>query len=365
MRHIKIVFQTIAWVIPGLVVGLSRADIAKPQKPWKEVYELIRTNLHFSKESDLNQAAVEQLLEKHPNRIHWETNSIGSGEAVGTDGPATSGRVFEAGIGYVRIARVDETLPQAFQSEWARVTSTNKLKGFVLDLRYAGGSDYEASARTARAFVPGEEPLLTLAGKPIQAPSSAGFKPLFEIPLVVLVNGETRGAAEALMAILRYERASLVLGSDTAGSAGIYQLFTLSNGDRLRLLTGDIKTASGSSVAGVQLSPDIRVEVNSKEERRFWTDPYAKALPEAAEGSAVKTASAKAPLKPAVKINEAALVRRQREDRAGFFNDDLSGERTAAIEKPRPPELRDPALARALDVLQGIAILGSQTAPAD
>lgn len=230
MRHLAVRFRNTALVVLGLVPGFSWADISVPQKPWKEVYELIRSNLRLSTESELNQAAVEQLLAKHPNRIHWETNSASLAPSGAYEGPTATGRVFDSGFGYVRITRVDQSLPETIQSEWSGVNNSNKLKGMVLDLRYADGSDYEASVRAARVFVPGEQPLLTLGGKPLTAVNPKALKPFFEIPLVILVNGQTRGAAEALTAILRQERASVVLGSETAGSAGVYQEFTLSNG---------------------------------------------------------------------------------------------------------------------------------------
>jgi C-terminal processing protease CtpA/Prc len=156
----------------------------------------------------------------------------------------------------------------------------------------------------------------------------------------------------------------VVLGSESAGSAGVYQQFTLSNGDKLRLLTGDIKTTGGGSVAGTQLRPDIQVAVNAQEEHRLWEDPYSKAVAEAAAGLPKKTSS-KGGVKAATKINEAALVRRQREDQARAIDDDPDAERTGVIEKPKAPELRDPTLARALDVLQGISILGSQIGPSN
>ena len=361
MRHLAVRFRNTAFVVLSLLPGLSRADISVPQKPWKEVYDLIRANLRLSTESELNQAAVEQLLAKHPNRILWETNSASAVPAAAFEGPPATGRVFDQGIGYMRVVRVDSLLYESIQSEWSRAVNTNKLKGMILDLRYADGSDYEASVRAARVFVAGEQPLLTLGGKPLTVTGQKEFKPLYEIPLVVLINGGTRGAAEALAAILRQERASVVLGSDTAGSAGIYQQFTLSNGDRLRLLTGDIKTAGGNNLAGVQIRPDIEVGVNSQEERRLWEDPYSKPATDPVLDKPRKSLSSKALVKPAPKLNEATLVKRQREDQSHPIAVDSDSERTAAIEKPKPPELRDPTLARALDVLQAIAILGVQS----
>ena len=105
--------------------------------------------------------------------------------------------------------------------------ATNKLKGLVLDLRYTSGKDYEAAAAVADLFVSKERPLLNW-GKGIVRSSSK--TDAIEVPVAVLVNGQTAGAAEALAAVLREAGSGLVLGSRTAGQAMIAEEFPLKNG---------------------------------------------------------------------------------------------------------------------------------------
>jgi len=72
------------------------------------------------------------------------------------------------------------------------LTTTNKIAGVVLDLRFVGGDDAASAQATANLF----------ASKKIVAGS-----------LVVLVNGETRGVAETLAAALRHAGAGLIIGT--------------------------------------------------------------------------------------------------------------------------------------------------------
>ena len=64
----------------------------------------------------------------------------------------------------------------------------------------------------------------------------------------MLVNGETRGAAEALAAALHQAGAGLIIGSPTAGAATSFKEFPLSNGERLRVAT---RLSGGSMISRV------------------------------------------------------------------------------------------------------------------
>ena len=70
------------------------------------------------------------------------------------------------------------------------------------------------------------------------------------LPVAVLVNRQTAGAAEALAAVLRETGAGLILGSRTAGQAMVAQEFPLKNGERLRIATAPVQLGDGSALAG-------------------------------------------------------------------------------------------------------------------
>ena len=138
----------------------------------------------------------------------------------------------------------------------------------------------------------------------------AGKKP----PLAILVNDETRGAAATLAAALRGERAGLIFGG-----------------------------------AAAELKPDIAVSPDTNAEKVFWENPYA-----------VTATNAAAPAEtndflPFVDhMSEAELVRERRKDGA----DDDSA--PTAREVPARPVIRDPVLARAVDLIEGLAVVRGQ-----
>ena len=88
-----------------------------------------------------------------------------------------------------------------------------------------------------------------------------------QMPVVVLVNKYTAGAAEALAAVVRAVGAGLVLGSETAGQATIAKKFPLKNGDELRIATAPVTLGDGTAISLTGVKPDIDVTVNAEEER--------------------------------------------------------------------------------------------------
>ena len=309
---------------------------------FEEVFNLVRTNLIHLGEAELNQLAAEGLL-----RELGELAQLGP---QATNDPAreavTRRDVFADSFGYIRVAEVTAGLPRELKAASEALVSTNRLKGLVIDMRYAKGRDYQAAAQTADLFVKEEQPLLKLGGKELRSTAKSSA---LDLPLAILVNGETRGAAEALAAILRDAEAGLVIGSRTAGEAHLYQTFTLSTGQQLSLGSIPVSLPNGDSLPTEGLRPDISVSVQQEAEREYFRDPYVDLSRVFANPNATNlTASATNRVRP---MNEAELVRRHREGisidpGAELFEDD-----------EQPQVVTDPVLARGLDFLKGVSVL--------
>ncbi len=318
---------------------------------FKEVYEAVRAHMSGISEADLNRAAVQGLVSAlGPKVLLLATGAKAQSPA---ESPLVSRSVLVDGeIAYVRVARVSEGLAGAVRENCQKVSLTNKLKGVVLDLRYASGDDYAAAAATADLFVKKELPLLDW-GKGLVR--SKAKDDAISVPVAVLVNRATAGAAEALAAAMRETGAGLVLGGKTAGQAMIAQDFPLKNGDRLRIATAAVQLGDGSPMSWQGLKPDITVEVSAEEERAYYADPFkSPGRGEVSAGTALSLTNAAGVTNRPMRrprFNEAELVRERRE---GLSEADLTGARER---EPDRPVVQDPALARALDLLKGLAVV--------
>jgi Peptidase family S41 len=341
-------------VVYGGLGGLLQAG-ATPEESgapdFKEVYDLVRAHLAGTSEGQLNEAAVQGLMAKLRPRVALVTN--GAAAKAAAEAPLVKkASVFEGDMLYVRVGRVGEGLAEAIKSAWVKPGTTNKLKGLVLDLRYADGSDYAAVPAASDVFVRKEQSLLNWGNGMVQSkPDTAGIK----VPVAVLVNAETTGAAEALAAVLRETGSGLILGSRTAGQAMVAQEFPLKNGEHLRIATAPVQLGDGSAISEQGVKPDILVEVGPAAERVFYANAYA--APEktnllAGAGlSATNQAAGTNQVGRRPRFNEAELVRERRE---GVSEADLTAMRDHEVEKPT---VQDPALARALDLLRGLALV--------
>jgi hypothetical protein len=355
IRSLLLVWLVLAGAQVGLLCGQAMAeDTAGPD--FKEVYDLIRAHLVGMSEAQLNQAAVQALVAGFGPRVSLLTNAAAVDARA--DAPLVSkSSVFDGEIGYVRIERVGDGLASAVREACGKLGMTNKLAGVILDLRFAAGDDYASAAATAELFIKKAQPLLDWGKGVVRSKEN---NEALAVPVAVLVNRQTVGAAEALAAVLRQTGRGLILGNNTAGQAMIAEEYPLKNGERLRIATGSVQLGDGSAISGQGLKPDIAVEVAPVDERAFYADAY-KVLSRSellAGGSLGLTNSSSGTNRAArrQRLNEAELVRERRE---GISEADVTALRDREPEKPL---VSDPALARALDLLKGLALV-RQTNP--
>ncbi len=348
-------FQWPGWVSAFAVFttaagALRAAETPNPlSPPFAEVYSLVRSNLAGATDAELNRAAVTGFLDQLQGRVALVTNEAAVNPAP--TGPwVTRTAVFDRAYGFVRVGRVGPGLSNEFAQACQHLQATNQLKGLIVDLRFAEGDDYQAAAHTADLFFTNRQPLLRWGA--ITLESTAKTKAI-DWPMIVLINHDTAGAAEVLAAALREAGETLIIGSPSAGRAYSFQDFALSTGQRLRVATGDLAVGGDQPSPITRVEPDIRIATNPKQEKAFFADPYQvpAALVQAPDTGLNGWGSAQSTNRPRRRLNEAELIRRQRE---GI---DLESEPEVAPAAAVPAHvITDPALSRALDLLKGLAL---------
>jgi len=317
-----------------LGASLPPARAAAPAPPkFQEVFDLVRTNLGGLSPAEIEAAALKALLHQLDGRVTIESGPRAT-TAARTGPPVSKTAVFDGAFGYLRIGHVGAKLDESLAAEFAKLGG-GKLKGLMLDLRFAGGADQKAAARAADRFLATERLLLTVDG---EAQRSTAKTNAIQLPIAILVNRDTSGAAELLAALLRQNQVGLLIGTATTGGIRQFKEFPLSTGQRLRIATGETKLGDGQAMPASGLRPDIAVAVGAEEEKSFYAEPYR--LPG-------RVAATNAP----GRLNEAELVRRLN---AG---ESLDAHPSTSAPAVSTPQVRDPALARALDLLKGLAVV--------
>jgi len=311
---------------------------------FQEVYDLIRQHASGLSPEELNRAAVQGLINALGSRVSLGTNNAATDTTEKKPVPETI--LFDGNIAYLRISRVSDGLAKAISSAYEQVKATNKVSGIVLDVRYADGADYKAAADAVDLFVSKSQPLLNWGNGVV---SSHEKSDAISVPVAVLVNHQTAAASEALAAMVRQAGVGLVLGSHTAGSAMVMENFRLKDGEQLRIGSSPVTLGDGTPLSAQGLKPDIDVTVSEEAEKAFYADAFLVVSNKSSGLSGTNDASATNQTR--VRLNEAELVR---EHRAGENPDEMVAKRPP---EPQAPVVSDPALARALDLLKGLAVV--------
>jgi len=326
-----------------LAAGMCRADSTDSMPKFHEIYQILSTNLEGVNAAELDQAAVLGLI----HQLGPRASLVGVGEGFSTADPLAEARVFDESFAYFRAASVTASLPEAFRAAFKEMVETNKtkIKGLVLDLRFAGGFDYAAAAKVADCFLSSEHALLDWQTGAAHATLKADA---ITIPVVILINSQTAGAAEALAAVLRDNDVGLILGGQTAGQASIFKEFPLRDGGKLRVAVAQVSFGAGKTLPN-GLTPDIAINTSLEDERAYLHDPFKDLHPPLV----AKTESTAKELLEQPRMNEVELIR---EHSSGEDQPEAPVRDRAAMPEPAPV-VADPALARALDLLKGLAVV--------
>jgi len=176
------------------------------------------------------------------------------------------GRYLGDGIGYVKITGFSDTTA----ADLTRATRTlegeadDSLRGLVVDLRNNPGGVLDAAVAVADAFL--DDGLIVRGrGRAGDARFARHAQPgddLENIDVVVLVNAGSASASEIVAGALKaHDRAELV-GERTYGKASVQTVMPLADGRAIKLTTSRYYTASGRSINGTGIEPDVVVRAD-------------------------------------------------------------------------------------------------------
>ena len=192
-----------------------------------------------------------------------------------TEASLTDVEDLPAGMGYLRAEGV---FPGAGAEIVAALDKWQAagMVGAILDLRGAGGMAAEEIPAVAARFEPAGATLYQVfdrQGRELES-VAAGRERVAGVPLMVLVDEETTGAAERLAAVLAGGvKGVMVIGRETSGDPMIREPKKLSTGRYALLATRELKTADGASYAGASgVAPDVAITDAALDETVYEPD---------------------------------------------------------------------------------------------
>lgn len=320
---------------------------AAPLPPLPEVLNLVRTHLSGLSPEQLNAPAVDALLAGLGARARLLEDYE---EPAAADPVVAAAEVHEGRFAYLRFGEVGREAATELDQRLTKLRADHFLAGCILDLRFANGRDFQVAAEMAGEFLPVGVPVLDWGQGMFLGPAATNT---FDRPVAVLINRQTRGAAEALAAALRQAGVALLIGDTTAGEASVFRDFDLSTGQRLRLAVASVRAGDGEPLPAGGIEPDLRVSLSPEVERAYLRDPFTTIRSDTNSLTATNVISTTVRVRK--RVTEADLVREKSGGSAP-----KPGVPASPAEEPAVPLIRDPVLARGLDFLKGQAAVRAQ-----
>lgn len=184
------------------------------------------------------------------------------------ESPTVNSEMYENGMAYIQITEFDEVTIDQFADAMA-VARGSGMKGLILDLRSNPGGSLNAVVEIAKQILP--------KGLIVYTEDRAGNRKEYkcdgdrelEVPMVVLVNGNSASASEILAGAIKDYGIGRLLGTTTFGKGIVQQPISLGDGSAVKLTISSYYTPNGINIHGTGIEPD---EVCEFDGERYYSD---------------------------------------------------------------------------------------------
>ena len=173
--------------------------------------------------------------------------------------PAVTDKMQESNIGYIKTASLAKGKAQEIASKIAAETKSG-AKRIILDLRNVSDGDATEGIAVANLFLD-HGTITSLKGQKFakQDFNADPAKAITKLPLVVLVNRGTAGAAEIVASSILANGRGDVLGDKTFGIGSVTKLIEVPDGSAVILSIAKYYSPDGKAIQDAQVTPNILV----------------------------------------------------------------------------------------------------------
>ena len=238
----------------GIKAGdyIVRIDGVQVQgKSLTEAVKLMRGPVGTSIKLTVRRKKIKKALEFKITRAVIEVKSV-EASLIGTDKK----------IGYLRLKSFNQNSDQQLFKKVRKFEKTNKLTGYILDLRNNPGGLLSQAISITDFFLDDGEIVSTKGRKIIESRRFFAKKGdgINGKPIIVLTNIGSASASEILSGALKDHKRAIILGERTFGKGSVQSIIPLRNGGGIRLTISKYYLPSGKSISEVGVTPDIIIE---------------------------------------------------------------------------------------------------------
>lgn len=194
------------------------------------------------------------------------------------ESPTIVSEMYDNGIAYIQITEFDEITIDQF-AEALAVSRGKGMNGLVLDLRDNPGGNLNSVVEISRMLLPEGLIVYTEDREGRRAEYKCDGSREIDVPMVVLINGNSASASEILAGAIKDYGVGTLLGTTTYGKGIVQRPVELSDGSAVKLTVSTYYTPNGTNIHGVGVEPDVVCELDG--ERYYSDEKYDNQLEEA------------------------------------------------------------------------------------
>lgn len=170
--------------------------------------------------------------------------------------------VLEGNIGYIRLIMFDNDIAKDFGTHLNKLLDQG-IKGLIIDLRDNPGGDYDQVSAIADRLLP-EGLIVYTEDRLGNRSEKKSDSTELNIPLTVLVNGNSASASEILSGAVKDYGKGKIIGTRTFGKGLVQAVVNLEDGSGLKVTIARYFTPLGVCIHEKGIEPDIVVELDEK-----------------------------------------------------------------------------------------------------
>ena len=170
--------------------------------------------------------------------------------------------MLEGNIGYIYIMEFDEITLTQFEKAVDELEEAG-MQGLVVDIRDNGGGLLDTVCKMLDRIIPTGNIVYTLDKYGNREEIDATTKESLDIPIAVLVNGNSASASEIFAGTLQDYGLATIVGTQSFGKGIVQSIVPLTDGSAVKVTVSTYYTPSGRCIHGEGITPDVVVELDS------------------------------------------------------------------------------------------------------
>jgi len=184
------------------------------------------------------------------------------------ENPTVEYKMLEDKIGYIIISEFDEVTVDQFR---AAVDDLERqgMKSLIVDVRNNPGGLLDSVVNVLDRLLPPGLIVYTQDKYNQKDPSYAKDEDKINVPMAVLINGNSASASEIFAGTLQDYKAATIIGTTSFGKGIVQMVIPLTDGTAVKLTVSKYYTPNGRNIHKTGIKPDIEVELDKEMQNKL------------------------------------------------------------------------------------------------